>query len=105
MLYEVISHNITDGNIASTTIGSISPGGIPEVVGVIFPSAGADHTATVVVTISTPLADFVFTVNLFPSIPIPIFIPLMLGTGGGLSYSTVVTGTNGSYQIFLAVKD
>lgn len=105
MLTIGIQHNISDGNIAPTLLGVITPGGVPEIVGMLATSPGIDTTATVTLTLITTIGNFEVTTNLSPSVNVPINIPLLLNAAGALQYSTVVTGTDGSYQLFIGVKD
>jgi hypothetical protein len=105
MLTIGIGHNITDGNIPSTVIGSITSGGVPQVVGMLATSPGTDLTASVVLTLVTPVGNFEIATPLSPSVNIPINIPLLLNPAGALEYSTAVTGTDGAYQLFIGVKD
>ena len=98
-------HDITDGNVSSTTLATIPNGGIPIIVGLLATSPGTDLTATVDLTVETPIGDFIFSETLSPGRIVPITIPLIFDPAGALGYSASVTGTDGSYQIFLAVKD
>lgn len=105
MLSIPVQHSITDGNIPSTALATIPNGGIPVVVGLLATSPGTDLTATVDLTIETPIGNFQISESLSPGRLVPIVLPLVFASSGALGYSTVVTGTNGSYQLFLAVKD
>lgn len=103
MFYTDFEHDITEGDIGSTGVGSFS--GAKFVIGYIQTSPGADHSATVTVSVQTGQTEtpVVFTVPLFPVQSVPIVLPLLNETGE-LSFSTSVTGSNGHYSIILGVN-
>lgn len=97
MLFVDIEHDIIDGNIGNTAIGSIS--GECPIVGYLQTSPGADHSATVELTIHTgQVQGIVMTFNIYPANSYPIVLPVF-GTVNSLSYSTVVSGSNGHYSL------
>lgn len=105
MLYVSAAHSISDGNISSTNLASIPTGGIPTVLGLLATSPGTDLTASIDLTIQTPVGNFLISEPLFPGRLIPIVLPLIFVSGGALGYSVNVAGTNGAYQLLLTVKD
>ncbi len=104
------TNEISSGNVSNTPISGILIVGseCPLLCGFISTTPGTDETATAAITISaggTVLETI--EVPIYPAKKISFVIPLIYPFVSGeeqLFYSTEVTGTDGSYSLYVGVK-
>jgi hypothetical protein len=97
MVQFYFNHNISSGNIPTTTLANVIGDPWAMIKGYIQTSPGTDTSAVATVTISTNTGDTVYSAPLSPASVIPFVIPYPGSTI--VTYHTAVSGTNGSYAV------
>lgn len=104
----IINDQISSGNISTTAIGTVlrDPTEVPILYGALQAIPGTDPTATVTLTVKFGTITITLpTVTMTGITNIPFAIPNTVDANTSLiaSYSTVVTGIDGHYNLFMRV--
>lgn len=98
MLYRNFSYNVADGNVSSTSVGSVV--GDRAIVGTLETSPGSDHDATVELIVNS---NFHFPIAVYPARTIAFYIPLFTAASN-VSFATNVSGSDGAYGITIGTE-
>jgi hypothetical protein len=104
--------SIANGNLSYTSDWSlaINPDDTPLLLIKLVPSQGTDTTATLSFKVVISGLSYTFpTVNVFTAGPMFVALPISAdpapGSTANIALSSVVTGTDGAYFVYMSIKD